>query len=85
MQCAEKINTFWHRMNQPTTVILNVVDRPKGTKHPRYPMVVYPLDYGCLENTTSNDGGSLDVWPGYLNSRTLTGILCMFDTLKRDA
>jgi inorganic pyrophosphatase len=54
--------------------------------------MIYPLDYGYLENTTSSDGGGIDVWLGSLSAvrhtktvKTLTGILCTFDTLKRDA
>ena len=67
-----------------------VIDRPKGTSHPRYKEMIYPLDYGYLENTTSSDGGGIDMWIGSLStvmdsSRMLTGILCTFDTLKRDA
>lgn len=69
-----------------------VIDRPKGSLHPRYPTVMYPLDYGYLENTTSGDGSGIDLWLGSLNTVTngdgmkkLTGILCTFDTLKRDA
>ena len=69
-----------------------ILDRPKGSSHPRYPDMIYPLDYGYLENTTSSDGGGIDVWLGSLNTvrsdnnlKTLTGILCTFDTLKRDA
>ena len=68
-----------------------VIDRPRGSSHPRYPRLIYPLDYGYLENTTSSDGGGIDVWLGSLNqvkdkdgAKTLTGILCTFDTLKRD-
>ena len=69
-----------------------VVDRPRGSSHPRYPDEIYPLDYGYLENTTSSDSGGMDVWLGSLNksindnaAKTLTGILCTFDRLKRDA
>ena len=69
-----------------------VIDRPRGSPHPRYPSVIYPLDYGYLDNTTSSDGSGIDVWVGSLNilmnedqRKTLTGILCTFDTLKRDA
>ena len=69
-----------------------ILDRPKGSFHPRYREVVYPLDYGYLENTISSDGGGIDLWIGSLNSvmgnqsvKTLTGILCTFDRLKRDA
>ncbi len=62
-----------------------ILDRPKGAVHPRYPDLVYPLDYGYLENTTAGDGDGIDVWMGSKDDKTLTGILCTFDTLKRDA
>jgi inorganic pyrophosphatase len=29
--------------------------------------MIYPLDYGYLEITTSSDGGGIDVWFGSLN------------------
>ncbi len=62
-----------------------ILDRPKGAVHPRYPDLIYPLDYGYLENTTAGDGDGIDVWMGSKDDKTLTGILCTFDTLKRDA
>lgn len=84
--------SFWKAMMELIMTNSIVVDRPKGSSHPRYGEVVYPLDYGYLENTTSSDGAGIDVWIGSLTSvlnnesaKTLTGILCTFDTLKRDA
>ncbi len=61
------------------------LDRPRGSAHPRFPDMIYPLDYGYLENTSSADGGGIDVWIGSKDDKTLTGILCTFDKLKRDA
>jgi inorganic pyrophosphatase len=85
-------NSFWQAMAGLLTTQRVVIDRPKGSAHPRYPEVIYPLDYGYLENTTSGDGGGIDVWLGSLYSvmnkdstQMLTGILCTFDRLKRDA
>jgi inorganic pyrophosphatase len=84
--------TFWRAIRELILSSTIVIDRPQGTTHPRYPEVVYPLDYGYLENTTASDGDGIDVWLGSLTSgmdkeslKTLTGILCTFDTLKRDA
>ena len=84
--------TFWQSMTELASTNPIVVDRPRGTPHPRYPDEIYPLDCGYLENTTSSDGGGMDVWLGSLNksikdgaAKTLTGILCTFDRLKRDA
>src|SRR5512138_2707753 len=76
---------FWQTMMELLTTNALVLDRPKGTAHPRYPDLIYPLDYGYLENTTAGDGDGIDVWLGSLNNKTLTGILCTFDRLKRDA
>ncbi len=62
-----------------------ILDRPKGSRHPRYPGLIYPLDYGYVEDTTASDGAGIDVWSGTLGDKTLTGILCTFDKIKRDA
>jgi inorganic pyrophosphatase len=83
---------FWKAMAELLKTNAIVIDRPKGSTHPRYRDAVYPLDYGYLEDTTSSDGDQIDVWIGSLNTvvdkqnaKILTGILCTFDTLKRDA
>lgn len=62
-----------------------IIDRPKGRHHPRYPKLIYPLDYGYIENTIASDGDGIDVWIGSHQNKTLTGILCTFDKIKRDA
>ncbi len=76
---------FWEEIIQLTTTQQVIIDRPKGQPHPRYPEMIYPLDYGYIENTSASDGGGIDVWVGSLETKKLTGILCTFDTLKRDA
>jgi inorganic pyrophosphatase len=76
---------FWQAMSVLARDSSIVLDRPRGSAHPRYPEVIYPLDYGYLENTFAGDGDGIDVWLGSKENKTLTGILCTFDTLKRDA
>ena len=75
---------FWREISQLIAANRIIVDRPKHSAHPRYPNAIYPLDYGYLENTTAPDGGGIDVWIGTQETKTLTGILCVFDTLKRE-
>lgn len=84
--------SFWQAMEGLLMTHALIIDRPKGSPHPRYPQVIYPLDYGYIEDTRSSDGDGIDIWLGSLNIvmqsdrvRTLTGILLTFDTLKRDA
>jgi inorganic pyrophosphatase len=60
------------------------IDRPKGSVHPRFPDLIYPLDYGYLKDTTSTDGGGLDVWVGAQTSPRLDGIICRIDLIKKD-
>ncbi len=76
---------FWQTLIDLVESGSILLDRPKGNAHPRYPEMIYPLDYGYLENTSAADGGGIDVWIGSTNQKTLTGILCTFDRLKRDA
>jgi inorganic pyrophosphatase len=78
-------SNFWKVMMELAGSGSVILDRPRGNAHPRYPGMIYPLDYGYLENTTAADGGGIDVWIGSLDRKTLTGILCTFDKLKRDA
>jgi inorganic pyrophosphatase len=75
---------FWRGMNRLVAANRIVVDRPKGSTHPRYPDSIYPLDYGYLDNTSAADGGGIDVWVGSQKTKTITGILCVYDTLKRE-
>ena len=76
---------FWKSFAELIKTNSIVIDRPKGSAHPRYPDLIYPLDYGYLENTSAGDGDGIDVWIGSKGDKTLTGILCTFDKLKRDA
>ncbi|MEF2277927.1 inorganic diphosphatase [Deinococcus sp. YIM 134068] len=39
-----------------------VVDRPLGSVHPRWPDLVYPVNYGELPGTMSGDGAPIDVY-----------------------
>ncbi|CAM3352958.1 inorganic diphosphatase [Deinococcus saxicola] len=47
--------------------VLVRVDRPLGSVHPRYPNIVYPINYGELPGTVSGDGHPIDAdllgWP----------------------
>ena len=76
---------FWQEISELAGTGSIVIDRPQGSAHPSYPGMIYPLDYGYIENTSSADGDGIDVWFGSKVAKTLTGILCTFDKLKRDA
>jgi inorganic pyrophosphatase len=52
--------SFWKAVDSLVLESEIVIDRPKGSHHPRYPEIVYPVDYGYLKNTTSMDGSGSD-------------------------
>jgi inorganic pyrophosphatase len=39
-----------------------VIDRPKGSAHPRHPDIVYPINYGYIPNTEANDREPIDAY-----------------------
>ena len=76
---------FWNAID---TLVFSgelVIDRPKGSMHPKYPNLVYSLDYGYIKNTTSMDGGGIDVWHGSLPEKTVNAIICTVDLVKKDS
>jgi inorganic pyrophosphatase len=75
---------FWESLDRLVSESRLVIDRPKGSQHPRYSDVIYPLDYGYLEGTTTLDGGGLDIWVGRMPQKSLTALVLTVDLLKRD-
>ena len=76
---------FWSALDKLAETSDIVIDRPKGSPHPRFPEYIYPLDYGYLEGTSSMDGEGVDLWLGSDPSKQLTAILCTVDLIKRDS
>ena len=79
------MNTFWDFLDQLLSNGHLVVDRPRGSHHPHYPEIVYPLDYGYLDGTRSGDGGGIDVWIGTSTDHHLSDLLLTVDMQKQDA
>lgn len=75
---------FWRAMDELLAGARLVIDRPKHSAHPRYPALVYPLDYGYLEGTTAIDGGGVDVWRGSLAGSRVVGAVATVGLMKRD-
>lgn len=76
---------FWSKLSAFLAEAPLVIDRPKGSRHPRFPEVIYPLDYGYLEGTNGGDGDGIDFWLGSIaGEHQLVGALISVDSLKRD-
>lgn len=76
---------FWVALDRLVKQSELVIDRPRGSTHPRYPSLIYPVDYGYLKDTSSMDGGGIDVWVGTDKSGAVDAIICTVDLMKRDS
>jgi len=76
--------TFWLALDKLVSESKIIIDRPKGSIHPKYPDYTYPLDYGYLEGTSSMDGGGIDIWKGS-DGEAVSAIICTVDLLKKDS
>lgn len=76
---------FWEILDEWTATAEIVIDRPKGSTHPRYPNFRYRLDYGYLKNTASMDGEGIDVWLGSDPARRVDAVMCIVDRMKGDS
>lgn len=77
-------NEFWNALDELVSNSEIVIDRPKGTAHPRYSDFIYQVDYGYLKNTASMDGAGIDVWVGS-GERRIDAIICTIDLMKKDS
>ncbi len=75
---------FWNALDELVNSSEIVIDRPKGSAHPRFPDFIYPVDYGYLKNTASMDGAGIDVWLGSGEKR-IDAVMCIVDLMKRDS
>ena len=75
---------FWKALDDLVFGSEIIIDRPKGTAHPKYPDFIYKVDYGYLKDTSSMDGGGIDVWVGS-GEKKVDAIMCIVDLLKKDS
>ena len=75
---------FWGALDALVNASEIVIDRSKGSAHPKYPDFIYRVDYGYLKNTASMDGAGIDVWVGS-GDKKIDAVMCIVDLMKRDS
>lgn len=81
----ETTSDFWSALDELVDSSEIIIDRPKGTAHPKYPALIYQVDYGYLGDTSSMDGDGIDVWVGTAKDKYCDAIMVIVDLLKRDS
>ena len=75
---------FWKALDELVSNSEIVIDRPRGSAHPRFPNFIYKVDYGYLKDTASMDGAGIDVWVGS-DEKKIDAIMCIVDLRKKDS
>ena len=75
---------FWNALDNLVANSEIIIDRPKGTAHPKYPNFIYKVDYGYLKDTSSMDGAGIDVWVGS-GEKKIDAIMRIVDLIKKDS
>lgn len=73
---------FWQKLD--TLYLSNkiIIDKPKGFVHPLYANLIYPVDYGYLEDTLAI-GDGVNVYKGS-SDNGLQHVMISADILKKD-
>lgn len=75
---------FWQKLD---TLLMSgdlSVERPKGTEHPLYHNLIYPVDYGYLHGTVTGDPEQVGVYMGSMQGFQVDAIVVCADILKKD-
>lgn len=59
------------------------IDRPRRSRHPTFPDIVYPIDYGYINGTIGTDGEEIDIFVGSAHT-PLVAVLLTADFRKGD-
>lgn len=70
---------FWQKIDSLALSTRIVISQPKGTNHPQYMNMIYPVDYGYLDDTDD-----IKVFRGSVKKSSIDAIMIVADILKRD-
>jgi len=75
---------FWQKID---TLYLSgnlVMTRKKGERHPEFSNLVYPTDYGRLEDTNAVNGKGVSVYVGSGSKTKISGLIIAADILVKE-
>lgn len=76
---------FWQKVDTLYFSSKFVLDRPKGSIHPNYQNLIYPVDYGYLTDTLApRETSAIDVFKGSQTSTSVQTLIVAADILLKD-
>lgn len=84
MEQLENNAYFWQKMDTLLLSSTCKIDHEKGTSHPVYANLIYPVDYGYLQDTIGTDTQPIHVFRGKKAAMNVGAIVVSADILKKD-
>ena len=84
MREIENNALFWQKVDALLLSSTLVIDRPKGTRHQKYFNLVYPVDYGYLEDSMNTESTPIEVYRGTEPTHSVDALVITVDILKKD-
>ena len=75
---------FWQKIDSIYLASSVVIVQHAGTSHPNYQNLIYPVDYGYLNETLSQDSLGISVYKGSISTHIIDAMLVSADILKKD-
>ncbi len=75
---------FWQKLDTLYFSSSIVITQPAGSAHPQYGNLIYPINYGYLTDTLSQDESGISIYKGTLSANQVNTILVAVDILKKD-
>ena len=75
---------FWQKLDSLYLASNVVITKEIGSTHANYINLVYPVRYGYLADTLSQDQQGVSIYKGSLNSHQVEAVLVAVDILKKD-
>jgi inorganic pyrophosphatase len=75
---------FWQKIDTLYFSNRLVIAREKGSSHPKYHNLIYPVDYGYLEDTQIEQSEGIAVYKGSGSDYMVTTLVVAADILKKE-
>ena len=62
----------WEKLIEKNGV---TIDRPYQSAHPKHPSIIYPINYGYINNTLSSDDEEVDIFIGTASNKLVAAII----------
>jgi inorganic pyrophosphatase len=75
---------FWQKIDTLFLSSKLVITRRKNDIHPKFPNLIYPTDYGYVNDTNSVSGDGVSVYAGTGNRSIITALVVAADILAKE-